>query len=146
MRVLRYLAAGLLGSVVGGATGLALSCIFVATPLQKVLGPRYSEFDAFGVIGVTLLSALIACVGATVAAAVSPNRLRATFKTRNLFALIVAPALVALVLTFVISGEWAWLGLIHVSSCLGILAGAGSALLFDRAANKEPIEQMLSTS
>lgn len=114
-----------------------LSYIFITTPLQKVLGPRYSEFDVFGVIAVTFFSTLIAWVGATVAAAVSHERLRSTFGTRNLFVLVVAPALVLLVLTFGISGEFAWLGLIHVSSCSGILAGAGSSLLFDRTANEE---------
>ena len=64
-RVLRSFSAGLLGSVAGGATGCGLSYVFIITPLQKVLGPRFMEFDMFGVILVTFVSALIAWVGAT---------------------------------------------------------------------------------
>ena len=131
-RVLRSFVAGLLGSVAGGATGYALSYVFITTPLRKVLGPRYAEFDVFGVFLVTFLSALIAWFGATVAAAVGANRLRSTFNTRILFVLIVTPTLVGLVLAFVISGDLVWWALVYVSSCFGILAGGGLALLFDR--------------
>jgi len=108
------------------------------TPLQQVLGTRHSEFDFIGVIGVTVVAALIACVAATYAGVGSLNKLRSAFQIRNLLALVLAPMLVALVLTFAVSGEWAWLGLIHLSACLGILAGAGSALLIRRDSNTKP--------
>lgn len=108
------------------------------TPLQQVLGPRYSEFDFFGVILVTVFAAFIACVAATYAGVGTLNKLRSTFQTRNLLALVLAPMLVALVLTFAVSGEWVWLGLTHLSACLGILAGAGSALLVRRDSNTKP--------
>lgn len=108
------------------------------TPLQQVLGPRYSEFDSIGVIGATVLAALIAGVAGALAAAQSLNKLRSTFRARNLRRLLVAPMLVAIILTFTVSGEWAWLGLIHLSACLGIFAGAISAMLVHRAANTKP--------
>jgi hypothetical protein len=99
---------------------------------------RFSEFDFFGVIGVTVFAALIACVAATYAGGGTLNKLRSTFQTRNLLALMLVPMLVALVLTFAVSGEWAWLGLIHLSACLGILAGAGSTLLIRRDSTTKP--------
>jgi hypothetical protein len=138
LQILRCIVAGFLGLVAGGVTGYGLSYVFIITPLQRVLGPRYAEFDVFGVIGVTVFGALIACVGATVAAAQSANTIRSTFTTRNLIRLVLAPILVALVLTLSVSGELAWLGLIYLSACSGILAGAGSALLMNRFANEKP--------
>jgi|SaaInlStandDraft_1057018.scaffolds.fasta_scaffold63185_2 hypothetical protein len=56
---IRCLVAGVTGLVVGGVSGFALSFIFIITPLQRVLGSRYSEFDIFGVIGVTIFAALL---------------------------------------------------------------------------------------
>ena len=131
MTFIRCVVASIVCFLVGGATVCALSCLFISTPLQQVLGPRYSEFDFFGVIGVTVFASLIACVAATVAAAGSLVRLRSTFQTRNLLVLVLVPMLIAFVFAFTVSGEWAWLGLIHLSACLGILAGAGSVLLMN---------------
>lgn len=138
IRVLRGLAAGLVGSVAGGATGFALSHVLITTPLQNVLGPRYTEFDGFGVILVTGLSALIAWVGATVAAALGRRRLRSAFGTRILLVLIAGPTLVGLVLVFVIRGNLVWWVVVYFSACLGVLAGGGSALLLDQAASEKP--------
>jgi hypothetical protein len=122
--------------------GYGLSYAFLTTPLQKVLGPRYAEFDFVAMIIVTFLSALIAWLGATVVAAVGANRLGGTFNTRNLFVLIVAPTLVGLALAFVISGDLVWWVIGYVSSCLGILAGGGLALLFEQTANEKPNHKM----
>ncbi len=138
LRFIRGVLAGVVGFLVGGASGFATSYIFIVTPLQQVLGMQYSEFDFFGVTGVTVFTALIACVAATYAGVGALTKLRSTFQTRNLLALVLAPMLVAIVLTFAVSGEWAWLGLIHLSACSGILAGAGSALLIGRDSNTKP--------
>lgn len=135
MKFVRCVVAGAVGFLVGGAAGFTLSYVFISTPLQQVLGPRYSEFDFIGVYAVTVLAALLACVAATFAAAGNLTKLRSTFHARNLLWLVLAPILILFVLTIAVSGEWAWGGLIHVSACLGILAGAGMALLFKRTAN-----------
>ena len=138
MTIIRCVVAGVSGCLAGGASGCALSFLFISTPLQQVLGPRASEFNLFGVIGVTVFAALIASVASIVGAAGSLDRLRSTFQTGNLLSLVLAPTLIALVLTFAVSGEWAWPGLIYLSTCLGILAGAGSALLVSGAATAKP--------
>lgn len=135
-KLLRVALSAIVGLISGGGSGFVLSFLFVLTPLQRVLGPRYSEFDFFGVIGVTVLGAVIACVGAAIAGLRSAERLRAAFRTRNLFTLVLVPAVSILVLTLSIDGEWAWLGLIHLSACLGILAGAWTALLLIRSQAK----------
>lgn len=128
MFILRILASAGIGLLVGGGSGFALALLFISTPLQNVLGPRDSEFDVFGVIGVTLCGALIGCVGAVVAALQSEPKLRATFQPRNLILLIPVPVLCLMILTFAVDGEWAWLGLIYLSAVLGVLAGTRWAL------------------
>jgi ABC-type transport system involved in cytochrome c biogenesis permease subunit len=138
LKFVQCVVASFLGLVAGGATGYGLSFVFIVTPLQRVLGPRYQEFDIFGVIGVTVFAAVIASVGATVAAAQVTSKLRSTFTNRNLFTLVLAPTLFAFVLTFSVAGEIAWLGLAYLSACSGILAGAGLVLLMRRTANEEP--------
>ncbi len=127
---LRCLVAGLVGLLVGAGSGFGISFVFIITPLQKILGPRYSEFDFFGVIGVTIFAALIAFIGATISAARSKQNLAATFRPRNLLAWVLAPLAATVVLTFAVDREWVWFGLIHLASCCGIFAGAGAAMFF----------------
>jgi hypothetical protein len=138
MTFIRCIIAGTVGFLVGGVSGCVASSIFISTPLQRIMGQRFAEFDFLGVIGVTVGGALVAGVAATVAAAARYERIRSTFEARNLLVLMLAPTLVLVLLTFTVSGEWAWLVLIHLSACLGILAGAGCALFIRRAASSKP--------
>ena len=120
--------------IVGGGAGFAIGLVFISTPLQRILGPRYSEFDFFGVIGVSLLAPLIAVVATVIAVSQGLEKLRSTFRPRNLLSWTVAPFVLVVVLALFVDGEWAWLAVIHAASCLGILAGAGLSLWLTPAA------------
>lgn len=134
----RCIIAGAVGFLVGGASGWSTSYIFFHTPLQRVFGPRFTDFDFMGAIAVTVLAAISSGVAAAVGAAGSHERIRSTFEARNLLTLVFAPALVIAVLSLTVSGEWAWLGLIHLSTCAGVLAGTGCALFIRRTAKSKP--------
>lgn len=81
-----------------------------------------------GVIGVALISAIIGCIGAMVTAASSQEKIRSTFQPRNLISLILVPQIVLLILTFTLSGEWAWAVQMHLAACLAILAGTAAVM------------------
>ena len=145
MTFIRGIVAGAVGFLVGGVSGCVASSIFISTPLQRIMGQRFTEFDFLGVFGVAVSAALVAGVAASVAAAASHQRIRSTFEARNLLAIVLAPALVIVVLTFTVSGEWEWLGLIHQSACSGILAGAGCALFVYRTVSSKPEQSVKRT-
>lgn len=126
---LKYRAlAGLVAVLIGGGSAFAIGYLFIATPMQRILGPRYSEFDFFGVIGVTVVVPIIALAGTVVAVQQGVNKLRATFRPVNLLLLTVAPLILILALTLFVDGEWAWMGVVHLATCLGILSAARLAL------------------
>jgi hypothetical protein len=126
--VLRTFVPTLLALFAGAVCGFGLSLLFLSTPLQRVLGPRYSEFDFFGVIGVVVFATPIAGLATLVATCRSRERMKATFGTRNLLGLVALPFAVLLGLTLRVSGEFSWVVLIHLSICLGLFAGVGSSL------------------
>jgi hypothetical protein len=135
MVMFRVIFSAIVGGVSGGGAGIALAILFLSTPLERVLGPRYSEFDVFGLFFVAVVAALIASAASFISAiyAVSATNgrewLRSTIQSRYWVTVVLVPTVLFAVLALAVNGEWAWLGLIHLSACLGILAGMGSALI-----------------
>jgi len=75
-----------------------------------------------------------------VAAAESAAKSRSTFRVRNLLTLVLSPILAEFVLSITVNSGWGWMIVLHLSACLGILAGAVSATIFRRAQSPLPKE------
>ena len=138
--VFRLLLCGIVGSAVGGGVGFGLSMLFITTSLSDVLGPRYAEFDFFGVLGVAIIAAIVACPISVVVASMSVNAVLAGIWTVIVCTLLLGLGWWTAIKAVADDGEWAWLGLIHVSVCLGVLAATWISVPLSRSRNS-PDEQ-----
>ncbi|QDU96815.1 hypothetical protein Pla8534_46370 [Lignipirellula cremea] len=108
--------------------------MLLVTTFSRVLGPRYSEFDMFGVIGVGCLAAVVSCLWAGLLALLIAFRPAAALILLAIGGAAVAPALFLLALTFV-DGEWSWFLVLYMAILLGTIAGVGASLLVPISAN-----------
>lgn len=128
---LRISLAGFVGLLAGGGSGWALSLLLI-TAFTDVLGPRYSEFDMFGVIGAAFFGAGVSSVVAATLAALLASRSPTRHAMIGGALLILVPTFILLAAT-IIAGDWAWLLVIYLAICLGSLAGVGASLLIRSA-------------
>ena len=128
---LRICLAGCVGLLAGGGFGWGLSLLLITT-FTDVLGPRYAEFDMFGVIGAAFFGAVVSSVTAAALAALLACR---PPTGQQIVVLTIGVALLIAVPTFFLLGapiikcDWAWLLVIYLAICLGTLAGVGTSLL-----------------
>lgn len=133
--LLRVCIAGFIGFLVGGSLGWAISTLLI-TAFTDVLGPRYAEFDMFGVIGAAFFGAVVSSIAAPALAALLAFRPPAG---QQLVVLMIGVALLVAVPTFLLlaitifNGDWAWLLVIYLAICLGTLTGVGASLLLRTA-------------
>ena len=129
MLFLRINLAGVVGLLAGGGFGWGLSMLLITT-FSDVLGPRYSEFDMFGVIGAAFFGAVVSCAAAAILATLVALRSMPT--GLHLVAIciaIVIPDILLFGLTLVIDGEWAWFLVMYLAICAGTLTGIVASLL-----------------
>jgi len=127
MIILRVFLAGLVGLLAGGGLGWGLSMLLITT-FSSVLGPRYSEFDMFGVIGAALFGAAISCVVAAMVALLAAYRPPTALHMFVISGVAATPAPILIALT-IVNGEWAWLVVIYLAIFLGTVTGVGASLL-----------------
>jgi hypothetical protein len=132
MLIRHVILCAVVGLLIGGASGVGLSTVFILSPMVDVLGPRYAEFDALAAIIAAGLAAVIAGVFAIPVAIWNLARPRSAFRRLIIYAFILVPAAIYAVLTFTVKGDWAWYGIMYVSACLGILAASRTAMFLER--------------
>jgi hypothetical protein len=142
MLIFRIFVAALVGLVAGGSSAYALSLLLTYTPLSMALGLRHTEFNGIAVFGVTLFGAGVSCLAAALLAVRAVHHLRAGTSHWPSAVFIATLAVILLMLTLVVDGQWAWLGMFYLAVCLGTISGISVSLLITgeskQCINKQP--------
>lgn len=126
----------LIGTIVGFGSALTLCLVFIVTPMQNVLGPRYAEFDLFVAVSVSLFTGAVTVVSAAAIAFRNLIKPRATLSRFVVCVFILAPVPVFAAFALAANGGWAWIGIIYISTCLGTLTSSRAAVFLQQRSRK----------
>lgn len=129
--MMQVVLSALVGLIVGSGAGFGLALLLVGGLWARLLGPRYAEFDIFGVWATAIISGLLALVLGVGIAVRDTAVVQRFLQPGNIAVVIGIPAAVLMLLGLT-DGNWLWLCLMHIAACTGVVASAAVVLRLRR--------------